>query len=107
MTLSLTLVMCAGPPTEPHRRREDVMSVTVREAKYSCPAVREERSTQHDVRFESVQGVEAVKVVEGRIMWVDDCEDTEIVCEDVAVRELEVAGLVAGSWVDDAASEEY
>lgn len=55
--LSLTPVMCAGPETEPHRRRDVLIEVMVMLAKGAVAVVGTERSRTQLVSFDREHGV--------------------------------------------------
>lgn len=57
MTLFLMPVMCAGPETEPQRRRQNAAVLMVRLAKGPVEVEGVVRSRQQDVRRLSEQGV--------------------------------------------------
>jgi len=56
-TLFLTPVMCAGPDTEPHRRRDEETELMVMLAKGAVAVVGTDRSTTHPVSFWREHGV--------------------------------------------------
>jgi len=72
MILFLTPVMCAGPKTEPHSKRDDDTDLIVRLANGAVAVVGTDRSRQQDVSLCSVQGACEWRAEEGRMMWTLD-----------------------------------
>ena len=95
--------MCAGPETEPQRRRQEVAELMVRLAKGPVEVEGVERSRQQDVRRLREQGVCVRKAEAGRMMctldWFDmEIEVVEEESEGRAMVDFEVASPGSDVW---------